>query len=167
MMIYIDQDTGKMVNIYTPYKDFSRLTTPESRAAAGVVGIEEDPAPEGFSYDTHERKEHWEATQRPYITYPNKPAEEVRRIKIAQFVQAMEGHYDAVAQVKKYDNRLTCTLRAGYAGPFQSDGIAFAQWMDSINVYGYQVMAEALAGTRPMPTVEAFIAELPPMVWPE
>ena len=84
MMIYIDQDTGKMVNIYTPYKAFSRLTTPESRAAAGVVGIEEDPAPEDFSYDTHERKEHWEATQRPYITYPNKPAEEVQRIKIAQ-----------------------------------------------------------------------------------
>jgi hypothetical protein len=85
---------------------------------------------------------------------------------IKELTQALEAHYDAKAQERRYDNRLTCALRAGYAGPFQAEGQAFAVWMDTCNAYGYQVMRDILAKLQPVPTAEELIAELPTMVWP-
>ena len=84
---------------------------------------------------------------------------------LQQFIAAMEYHYDLVAQRKQYDNRLTCALRAGYQGPFQSEGQTFAVWMDTCNLYGYQEMDKVLNGLRPMPTVSELIAELPVAPW--
>lgn len=84
----------------------------------------------------------------------------------AAYTAALEALYDTTAQSRKYDNRLTCALRAGYAGPFQSEGTTFAVWMDTCNAYAYQVMREVLLATRPLPTVEELISELPELVWP-
>jgi hypothetical protein len=85
---------------------------------------------------------------------------------IKELTQALEAHYDSKAQERRYDNRITCALRAGYAGPFQAEGQAFAVWMDTCNAYGYQVMQDVLAELRPVPTAEELIAELPVLVWP-
>lgn len=79
---------------------------------------------------------------------------------------ALTAHFDAKAQERRYDNRLTCALRAGFPGPFQAEGLAFAQWMDNCNAYAYTVMGQVLGGLRPMPTVEAFIEEMPDLIWP-
>ena len=84
---------------------------------------------------------------------------------LQQFIAAMEYHYDLVAKRKQYDNRLTCALRAGYPGPFQAEGQAFAVWMDNCNLYGYEQMDRVLNGQRPMPTVSGLIAELPAAPW--
>jgi len=86
---------------------------------------------------------------------------------VADFVAALEAHYDAKAQERSYDNRLTCALRAGYPGPFQGEGTAFAVWMDTCNAYAYTVLDSVQAGQRAMPaTPAALIAELPALVWP-
>lgn len=85
---------------------------------------------------------------------------------VTELTLALEAYYDEKARDKRYDNRLTCALRAGYIGPFQAEGIAFATWMDTCNAYGYQVLAECLAGTRTTPTEAELIAELPAMAWP-
>lgn len=86
---------------------------------------------------------------------------------IAGIVAAMEALFDATAQSRRYDNRITCALRAGYAGPFQAEGLAFATWMDASNAAAYQMLAEVQAGTMAMPatTAEA-LSLLPEMVWP-
>jgi hypothetical protein len=84
----------------------------------------------------------------------------------AEYTMALEDHYDAVAQQKRYDNRYTCALRAGYAGPFQAEGIAFAVWMDNCNAMAYQILADVLNGVRPAPTIEQLISELPTISWP-
>ena len=81
-------------------------------------------------------------------------------------VAALEAHYDITAKERRYDSRLTCALRAGFAGPFQAEGTAFAIWMDNCNALGYQVMADCLVGLRPIPTAEELVAEMPAMVWP-
>jgi len=91
-------------------------------------------------------------------------ASEQQRI-IAELTKALEAHYDLVAQAKKYDNRLTCALRAGYAGPFKAEGTTFAIWMDTCNAYAYQVMGDVLNGLRSIPTAEELIAELPAASW--
>ena len=93
---------------------------------------------------------------------PGKSNDEI----IKELTTALEQHYDATAQQRKYDNRLTCALRAGYAGPFQAEGRAFAIWMDNCNAKAYQVMQDVLSGQRGIPTASELITELPVLVWP-
>ena len=78
---------------------------------------------------------------------------------------ALEQHMDAVAQADGWDDRKTCALRAGYAGPWQQKGIKFAQWMDNCWAYVIQEQSKVAAGTRAMPIPAQAIAELPAMVW--
>jgi len=86
---------------------------------------------------------------------------------VATFTDALTAHLDAVAQTRRYDNRITCALRAGYVGPFQAEGAAFAAWMDTCNALAYSLLAEVEAGTRPMPTnPQELIDALPTMAWP-
>lgn len=81
--------------------------------------------------------------------------------------KALTDHLDATAKTRRYDNRITCAVRAGYPGPFQAEGEAFALWMDTCNALAYQFLAEIQAGTRPFPTdPQQLIAELPEMEWP-
>lgn len=84
----------------------------------------------------------------------------------ARYTALLDAHIDAKARERGYDNRVTCALRAGYPGPFQAEGQAFAPWMDACYATGQQVLADVTAGARQLPTVEAFLAELPPIVWP-
>ena len=85
---------------------------------------------------------------------------------VATYTKALETLYDQQAQAKRYDNRLTFAFRAGYAGPYQAEALAFATWMDACNVYGYTQMARVIAAERALPTIEEFIAELPALVYP-
>lgn len=102
---------------------------------------------------------------------PDNPVEQMQQPTPAElqarYTALLDAHIDAKARERGYDSRVTCALRAGYPGPFQTEGQAFAPWMDDCYEKGQQVLADVTAGTRQMPTPEAFIAELPPMVWPE
>ncbi|NWF45372.1 hypothetical protein F3K02_08945 [Hydrogenophaga sp. D2P1] len=95
------------------------------------------------------------------VVYPS-PAE-----LQAQYTATLDAFIDATAKMRGYDNRVTCALRAGYPGPLQAEGQAFALWMESCYAAGRQVLADVMSGARTLPTPEAFIAEMPPMVWPE
>ena len=92
------------------------------------------------------------------------PARELKRIEDS-LTKALEDFYDLKAKERRYDSRYTCSLRAGYVGPFQAEGIAFATWMDSCNAYAYQVMSDVLAGDRDVPSAEELIAALPTLAW--
>lgn len=88
-------------------------------------------------------------------------------LTVKDFDNALTTYFDKTAQSRKYDNRITCALRAGYTGPFQSEGNAFAIWMDTCNALAYRILAEVQAGTRPAPkTIPEFIALFPEIVWP-
>lgn len=101
-------------------------------------------------------------------------AEEVQANQIAAgqamqkaIVTGMDALFDTTAQARRYDNRITCALRAGYVGPFQAEGQAFATWLDTCNALAYTLLGEVQAGTRPMPaTVSEALSLLPAMVWP-
>ena len=87
--------------------------------------------------------------------------------QIAVFDAALVAHLDATARERRYDNRVTCALRAGYPGPFHAEGIAFAAWMDQCNALAYSLLAEVVAGTRPMPdSPQALIDLMPAIEWP-
>lgn len=92
---------------------------------------------------------------------------EVLDCVLGDYDLALNGHFDTVAQNKKYDNKLSCAIRAGFSGPYQQEGIAFAQWMDSCNQTAYQLYDEIKSGERqPFDTNESFLEEFPEMIWP-
>ena len=92
--------------------------------------------------------------------------EQVDSIITSRYEAALTNHLDSVAQSKRYDNRITCALRAGYPGPFQTEGQTFAAWMDECNALAYQMLSDIKTGTRPMfNSVDEFIAELPAINW--
>jgi hypothetical protein len=138
------------------------LSTPEDKLTLGLqevvtVGTREDDKYFWVS-------ETLEGSVRTIVNTP-KDAAMVMEIKVAEYTAALEAHYDKKAKERKYDNRYTCSIRAGYVGPFQAEGIAFAQWMDACNAACYTMLA-AVAGGAPMPTIEEVIAGLPELTWP-
>jgi len=92
--------------------------------------------------------------------------DEYKQVMLRRYDEALTAHLDATAQSKRYADRITCAVRAGFPGPFQQEGIAFAQWMDSCNALGYQIMDEVQSGSRPLPSIEEFVGMMPPMDWP-
>lgn len=86
---------------------------------------------------------------------------------LSRFQSAHDNHLNAAARSKKYDSIHTAALRAGYPGPYQAEGIAFAQWMDACNASGYQILSEVQARTRQIPaSTQEYIAMLPVLVLP-
>lgn len=83
-----------------------------------------------------------------------------------RLTDALNRHMDATAGQRRYDNRFTCSLRAGFAGPFQAEGLAFAAWMDQCNIAAYTILAECKAGVRPIPSEAELIAAMPEIEWP-
>lgn len=86
---------------------------------------------------------------------------------IPQYERALDNMLDTEAQSRRYTDRLTCALRAGYPGPYQVEGIAFAQWMDGCNQQAYNLMTEVMQGKTSMPTIDEFLAMFPKMKWPD
>ena len=80
---------------------------------------------------------------------------------IAEYESALDAHLDSVAKLHRYNDRFSFALRAGFAGPYQAEGIAFATWMDTCNVQAFALLQEVLEGKAELPTVEDFIAMLP------
>ena len=85
---------------------------------------------------------------------------------LSSIEQAIQTHMDEVAQSKRYDNRDSCRLYAGYLNPFQAEAIAFGQWVAACWMVSNTAQAYIIAGTRTIPTPAEAILELPTMVWP-
>lgn len=85
---------------------------------------------------------------------------------VEKYQRAHDEHLQAAAKSKRYDSIHTAALRAGYPGPFQAEGIAYAQWMDECNATGYLIMAEFESGVRGPLSVAEYIALLPTLELP-
>ena len=99
----------------------------------------------------------------PILTAPPPPTQSQI---IAQYESALDTHLDSVAKAYRYDDRKSFALRAAYPGPYQAEGLAFAQWMDDCNVQAYSLLQSVTAGETPKPTIEEMIAALPRFVLP-
>ncbi|MDD4995788.1 MAG: hypothetical protein PHW53_04995 [Patescibacteria group bacterium] len=86
--------------------------------------------------------------------------------RIAEYTAALQAHLDSTAQAHGYDTIYTAALRAGFTGPFQAEGVAFAQWMDACWSNALTQLANYQANPQTIPTLEAIIAQLPELVLP-
>jgi hypothetical protein len=170
MTTYYHPATGAYVAKYNPFtlneiqypSNWLELVSPQEIAALGLVEVVTVGSPEDQRYFWV--SETLEGSVRTIVNTP-KDAAMVMEIKVAEYTAALEAHYDKKAKERRYDSRYTCSIRAGYVGPFQAEGIAFAQWMDACNAMCY-VMLAGVANGDPMPTIAEVIAGLPELTWP-
>lgn len=85
---------------------------------------------------------------------------------LEKYQKAHDAHLNAAAKARRYDSIQSAALRAAFTGPFHDEGVAFANWMDTCNAFGYQVMEEIASGVRGHLSVDEYIALLPELVLP-
>jgi len=82
-------------------------------------------------------------------------------------INAIQSYLDAEAQSHFYDGILSlCSYATSINPKFGPEGQAAVTWRDACWTVGYAVLAECEAETRPIPTVEELLSEMPVMVWP-
>lgn len=97
----------------------------------------------------------------PVVATPS--LDEVR----AQLTLAVQAYLDRTAKERGYDGILSCsTYTTSTNVQFAAEGQACVSWRDAVWVACYAIMADVLAGNRPVPTEGELIAELPVMAWP-
>ena len=76
---------------------------------------------------------------------------------------AVQNHMDSTAKARGYDNLVSVITYADepIIPKFQAEGVAFRAWRSLVWDYCYQVLLDAEAGRRTVPTGEELIAELP------
>lgn len=101
----------------------------------------------------------------PYLKAPNAATEQQ---VIDVFKEAIQSHMDQSAKALGYDDiRTVVTYAEEPAVPkFQAEGQALRAWRSLVWAYGYEQIEAVQSGSRPMPTMEALISELPPLVMP-
>jgi hypothetical protein len=85
--MFIDKDTLNRVNIYAPYKGFSKLDTPEIRERAGVVETPDIQPPDDYSDETYFRTEQDSA---PYTIFTRKPDSMIAEAKAAKLLNEID-----------------------------------------------------------------------------
>jgi hypothetical protein len=160
--MFIFKTTKLRANPYAPYTAPDGTRYP--RIPMELLDEIPDPQPpEDYSPDTYFRTEQDDA---PYVVYTRKSDEQIAVQRLQQCETALDNFLDATAKERRYNDRFTFALRAGYPGPWQAEGQAFAVWMDGVNAQAYQLLQDVQAGIVPMPTVAEFLATLPAFVWP-
>ncbi len=85
---------------------------------------------------------------------------------IATLTDAVQTFMDNTVRTRNYDNLLSaCTYATSVHPPFQNEGQACVEWRDNVWMHCYQVMGEALAGIRTIPSESELIASLPTLNW--
>lgn len=86
---------------------------------------------------------------------------------IEDYKVAIVAHLDATAQERRYDSAVSIATYVGSTNPqWAAEASAFVAWRDEVWAYTYTELDKVLAGEREQPTIEAFLTELPEMVWP-
>lgn len=79
-----------------------------------------------------------------------------------EYLAAVDAMLSEGAARKRYDSIHSAALRAGYAGPFHDEGVAYATWMDSVYSSCYTIMAQVKAGTQAPPATTGALLDLLP-----
>ncbi len=89
-------------------------------------------------------------------------------IKIKQFMDQIESWLDQVAAERGYKSMERLCTYVGDPNPlWDAEGQAGLIFRSAVWVKAIEIENEVLAGTRPIPTIEEVIAEMPVIEWPE
>ena len=101
---------------------------------------------------------------RPILKGPPPPTTEQT---VAQYMAAVQKHLDDFARTQNYDGILSAASYATSTVPkFAAEGQYAVEARDATWAKCYEVLAAVEAGSRPMPTLDELLAELPVLTWP-
>lgn len=84
-----------------------------------------------------------------------------------RFQRAIQAHVDQVAQGRDYaDGAALAGYVASTVDPWAGEAAAFVAWRDAVWMYAFTELAKVKSQERAVPSVSAFIAELPAIEWP-
>lgn len=87
---------------------------------------------------------------------------------VAAYSAAITAHLEATARSRSYDSALSLASYVASAIPaWAAEAAAFVAWRDAVWAYALTEMGKVQAAERAPPTVEALIAELPVIAWPD
>ena len=90
------------------------------------------------------------------------PAEAEIQADLTKFIQS---HLDRKAKELLYDSCLSvCSYVDTGIQKFDDEGRAFRAWRSKVWAKGYEILDAVKSGSRPIPTKEMLIAELPELV---
>ncbi|RVJ51273.1 hypothetical protein CN166_28045 [Sinorhizobium medicae] len=108
----------------------------------------------------------WTVDLSKVVTAEQKAAE-ARAALQAQYSAAIQAHLDAKARERQYDGIQTAITYRGDPNPqFAAEAEALFAWRSAVWTYSTAELVKVLAGERPQPSVEDFMAELPVFEWP-
>ncbi|MFD1330273.1 hypothetical protein [Mycoplana ramosa] len=108
----------------------------------------------------------WTVDHANIITAEQKSAERQEATKKA-FENAIQKHIDATAIQRLFRDGVTLASYVASTNPqWAAEAQAFVAWRDAVWAYAYAELEKVLTGQRPQPTVEAFLSEIDPIVWP-
>lgn len=85
---------------------------------------------------------------------------------IKGYEDAVQAHLDRTAQSRDYDNTYTCLSYLSSTDPtWNREANAFNAWRDQVWRKCHEILNAVMAGTKPQPTIDELIAELPAIDW--
>lgn len=108
----------------------------------------------------------WTPDPAQIITAEQKAAE-AQAVLQEQFRAAIQSLVDTQAKGRNYDggNSLASYV-ASTNLEWAAEAQAFVAWRDQVWFYAYSELEKVMTGSREIPTIEDFIAELPTLDWP-
>jgi hypothetical protein len=90
-----------------------------------------------------------------------------RDILMAEYTNAVQKRLDDFARTRNYDGILSaCTYATSTVPKFKAEGQYAVEARDATWAKCYEVLAAVESGSRPMPTLDELLAELPVLSWP-
>jgi len=106
----------------------------------------------------------WDGTQ---FTNPPEPPK-TKEQAIAEFKEATQNRLDNFARTRDYDSILSaCTYASSTNSKYAAEGQYAVQARDATWTAYYGIVNDIMSDTRPIPTMEEFLSELPALEWPE
>ncbi|WP_210258903.1 hypothetical protein [Rhizobium sp. WYCCWR 11152] len=101
-----------------------------------------------------------ETTTEEYAPAPYTPA-------MGDYQVAIQAVVDETARSKEFNDGVTlASYVASTVGSWAAQAQAFVAWRDAVWSHCYSELAKVQSGVREQPTVDAFLHELPEIVWP-
>lgn len=86
---------------------------------------------------------------------------------LSDYQRAIQTHIDEAAREKQYESGFACATYINSNVPqWAAEASAFVAWRDAVWAYAYAELDKVMNSERAAPTVEAFLDELPAIVWP-
>lgn len=135
-----------------------------AKIPADAVEITEDEHAALLDGQSHGKLIQADANGRPVLVDPPPPTPEQI---IAQYTDGVQQHLDTFARTRNYDGILSASTYATSQVPkFKTEGQYAVEARDATWAKCYEILAAVEAGSRPMPTLDELLAELPVLTWP-